>query len=75
MHERPDVPNYGNPGTGPILKKGMTLAIEPMLNFGKKEVVMKENDWTVVTKDKSLSCHFEHTIVVTEDGYEILTGE
>ena len=75
MHERPDVPNYGESGTGPVLKPGMTLAIEPMLNFGRKEVEILENDWTVVTKDKSLSSHFEHTIVVTEDGYEILTGE
>jgi len=75
MHEMPDVPNYGESGTGPILKKGMTLAIEPMLNLGRKDVVMLENDWTVVTMDRSPSCHFEHTIVVTDDGYEILTGE
>jgi len=75
MHEKPDVPNYGKSGIGPILKKGMTLAIEPMLNLGKKDVVMLDNDWTIVTKDGSPSCHFEHTIVVTDDGYEILTGE
>ncbi len=75
MHEDPEVPNYGPAGKGPILKKGMTLAIEPMLNLGKKDVVLLDNDWTVVTEDKSPSCHFEHTIVVTEDGYEILTGE
>jgi len=75
MHEEPDVPNYGIKNTGPVLKPGMTLAIEPMLNLGGKEVELLENDWTVVTQDGSPSCHFEHTIVVTEDGYEILTGE
>ncbi len=75
MHESPEVPNYGEPNKGPILKPGMALAIEPMLNLGGKEVVMLDNDWTIVTKDGSLSCHFEHTVVVTDDGYEILTGE
>ncbi len=75
MHEEPDVPNYGEKNTGLVLKKGMTLAIEPMLNLGAKDVVMLDNDWTVVTRDGSPSCHFEHTIVVTDDGYEILTGE
>lgn len=75
MHEKPEVPNFGTSGVGPILKPGMTLAIEPMLNLGKKDVVLLDNDWTVVTKDNSPSCHFEHTIVVTNDGYEILTGE
>ncbi len=75
MHEEPDVPNYGKANTGLVLKEGMTLAIEPMLNLGRKEVVLLDNDWTVVTEDKSPSCHFEHTIVVTKDGYEILTGE
>lgn len=75
MHEEPDVPNYGEKNTGLVLKPGMTLAIEPMLNLGRKEVEMLENDWTVVTQDGLPSCHFEHTIAVTEDGYEILTGE
>ena len=75
MHEDPEVPNYGEAGQGPRLKKGMTLAIEPMLNMGKKEVCLLDNDWTIVTEDGSPSCHFEHTIVVTDDGYEILTGE
>lgn len=75
MHEDPEVPNFGEAGVGPKLKPGMTLAIEPMLNLGKKDVVLLDNDWTVVTKDNSPSCHFEHTIVVTNDGYEILTGE
>lgn len=75
MHEEPDVPNYGEAHKGPILKEGMVLAIEPMLNLGRKEVVMLDNDWTIVTEDESFSCHFEHTVCVTKDGYEILTGE
>ena len=75
MHEEPDVPNYGEAHKGPVLKEGMVLAIEPMLNLGRKEVVMLDNDWTIVTEDESFSCHFEHTVSVTKDGYEILTGE
>lgn len=75
MHESPDVPNYGNPNTGMILKKGMTIAIEPMLNLGERYVEMLDNDWTIVTRDGMPSVHFEHTVCVTEDGYEILTGE
>lgn len=75
MHEEPDVPNYGKAHKGPVLKEGMVLAIEPMLNLGRKEVVMLDNDWTIVTEDESFSCHFEHTVCVTKDGYEILTGE
>ncbi len=75
MHEDPDVPNYGEKNTGLVLKEGMVLAIEPMLNLGEKNVVMLDNDWTVVTEDGSPSCHFEHTVLVTKDGYEILTGE
>ena len=75
LHEPPDVPNYGEAHKGPVLKEGMVLAIEPMLNLGRKEVVMLDNDWTIVTEDESFSCHFEHTVCVTKDGYEILTGE
>lgn len=75
MHEEPDVPNYGKANTGLVLKPGMVLAIEPMLNLGKKEVVILDNDWTIVTEDNSPSAHFEHTVCVTKDGYEILTGE
>ena len=75
MHEEPDVPNYGEAHKGPVLKEGMVLAIEPMLNLWRKEVVMLDNDWTIVTEDESFSCHFEHTVCVTKDGYEILTGE
>ncbi len=75
MHEDPEVPNYGKPGVGPRLKKGMTLAIEPMLNMGSKEIIIQKNNWTAVTKDGLPSVHFEHTIAVTDDGYELLTGE
>ena len=75
LHEEPEVPNYGKAGTGIILKKGMTLAIEPMLNLGTRKVYMLDDDWTIVTGDNKPSAHFEHTIVVTDDGYEILTGD
>ena len=75
MHEDPDVPNFGKKGTGPILKEGMVLAIEPMLNLGTKEVCMLDDDWTIVTEDGLPSAHFEHTVAVTKDGYKILTGE
>lgn len=75
MHEEPDVPNYGKYNTGVTLKKGMTLAVEPMLTAGKRYVRLKSDDWTIVTADGKPSAHFEHTIVVTDDGYEILTGE
>lgn len=73
MHEDPQVPNYGNPGRGPLLKSGMTLAIEPMINMGTHEVRTLDDGWTVVTDDKKQSAHFEHTIAVTSDGPEILT--
>lgn len=75
MHEEPDVPNYGKYNTGITLKTGMTIAVEPMLTAGKRYVRVLSDDWTIVTEDKSPSAHFEHTIVVTDDGYEILTGE
>lgn len=73
LHEDPEIPNYGIAGTGPILKEGMVLAIEPMLNLGSDDVVMLDDDWTIVTEDGMDSAHFEHTIVITKDGYEILT--
>jgi methionyl aminopeptidase len=73
LHEDPEIPNYGSPNTGPELKEGMVLAIEPMLNLGGADVVMLDDDWTVVTEDYSPSAHFEHTILVTKDGYEIFT--
>ena len=75
LHEDPDVPNFGEAGVGLTLKTGMTLAIEPMLNLGTKHVCILDDDWTIVTEDKSPAAHFEHTIVVTNDGYKILTGE
>jgi methionyl aminopeptidase len=75
LHEDPDVPNYGEMHTGPLLKEGMVIAIEPMLNFGTRRVVMLDDDWTIVTEDGKPSAHFEHTIAVTKDGYLILTGE
>ncbi len=74
LHEDPCVLNFGRKGTGPILKAGMVLAIEPMLNLGGDEVEVLDNDWTVVTKDGSLSAHFEHTVAVTENGHLILTA-
>ena len=73
MHEGPQVPNYGRPGTGPLLKKGMTLALEPMLNIGGWRTRVDEDLWTVRTADGSLSAHFEHTIAITDDGPEVLT--
>lgn len=73
LHEEPQVPNYGEPGKGPRLKPGMTLAIEPMINMGRPETEHLSDGWTAVTQDGSLSAHFEHTIVVTEDGPKILT--
>ena len=73
VHEEPDVPNYGKKGSGPILKAGMVIAVEPMLNFGKRNVFLASDDWTVVTADESSSAHFEHTVLVTKTGYIILT--
>jgi len=73
LHEDPQIPNYGLPHRGIILKAGMTLAIEPMINIGNKEVKVLKDGWTTITRDKSLSAHFEHSILITKDGYEILT--
>ena len=75
LHEEPDVPNYGKYNTGIVLKTGMTLAIEPMLNSGTEKIYILDDDWTIITRDYKPSAHFEHTIVVTDSGYEILTGE
>ena len=75
LHEEPDVPNYGKYDTGMTLKTGMTLAVEPMLNLGTRKIYVLDDDWTIVTRDNKPSAHFEHTIVVRDDGYEILTGE
>jgi methionyl aminopeptidase len=73
LHEKPEVPNYGNPGTGPKLREGMTLAIEPMINQGTAAVEFMPDRWTVVTADRKLSAHFEHTVAVTKNGPLILT--
>jgi methionyl aminopeptidase len=73
LHEDPQIPNYGKSGVGVKLTSGMVLAIEPMVNVGSYEVCMSDDDWTIVTKDGSLSAHFEHTVAITKDGYEILT--
>ena len=73
MHEDPEVPNFGVSNTGPRLKPGMVICIEPMLTFGRRDVFVLEDDWTVKTVDHSPAAHYEHTVLITEDGYEILT--
>ncbi len=73
LHEQPDVPNYGKKNTGMTLRKGMVIAVEPMLNLGKPSIYVLDDDWTIVTSDNMPSAHFEHTVLVTKDGYEILT--
>jgi len=73
MHEAPDVPNYGRAGTGAILQPGMTIAIEPMATLGGERIKTLADGWTIATKDGSLAAHFEHTVLITEDGAEILT--
>ncbi len=75
MHEDPFIPNYGRYGSGITLKKGMVIAVEPMLTAGKRDVAILDDDWTIVTQDGSAAAHYEHTVAITEDGYEILTGE
>lgn len=73
MHEDPEVPNFGTKNTGPRLKPGMVICIEPMLTFGKRYVYQLDDGWTVKTEDGEPAAHYEHTILVTEDGYEIFT--
>lgn len=73
LHEDPDVPNYGKKDTGPLLKEGMVIAVEPMINLGTADVFLLDDDWTVITADDQPSAHFEHTVLITKDGYEILT--
>ena len=68
-----DIPNYGKPHTGPILKEGMTICIEPMLNLGTADIYMLEDGWTIKTDDGKPAAHYEHTVAVTKDGYEIIT--
>ena len=73
MHEDPDIPNYGKPGVGPRLKEGMVICIEPMLTFGSRRIYILDDEWTIKTLDGSPAAHYEHTVLVTKDGYEILT--
>jgi methionyl aminopeptidase len=73
MHEEPHVPNYGQAGTGRRLSAGLVIAIEPMVNAGSHEVVIKDDGWTAVTKDGSLSAHFEHSVAITEEGPIVLS--
>jgi methionyl aminopeptidase len=73
LHEEPQIPNYGRRGSGPKLKAGMTLAIEPMINIGGPDVRLLDDGWTVRTADGTRSAHFEHTVLITKDGPEILT--
>ena len=73
LHEDPQIPHYGPPNKGPRLKTGMVLAVEPMVNAGSRYVKTLEDDWTVVTQDGKMCAHFEHTIAITESGFEILT--
>ena len=74
LHEDPHIPNFGPAGRGPVLRPGLVIAVEPMVNVGGWETRLLADDWTVVTADGSLSAHFEHTIAVTEDGHEVLTA-
>ena len=73
VHEDPVVPNYGNAGKGMLLKPGLVIAVEPMVNQGKEELRTLDNDWTVVTVDGKLSAHYEHTVAITDKGLIILT--
>ncbi|MDO8736723.1 MAG: type I methionyl aminopeptidase [Thermoleophilia bacterium] len=74
MHEEPQIPNYGNPGTGPELKEGMVFAIEPMVNAGTHKVIVGDDHWAISTADGSLSAHYEHTVAITASGPRILTA-
>lgn len=73
MHESPDVPNYGKSAEGPVIKENVCLAIEPMINIGKKDVYMLNDGWTIITRDRKPSAHYENTVLVLKDGCEILT--
>jgi methionyl aminopeptidase len=74
MHEEPQIPNFGEPGRGPLLAEGMTFAIEPMINAGVPDVVLHDDEWSISTADSSLSAHFEHTVAITGEGPRILTA-
>ena len=73
LHEDPNIPNYGKKGSGPMLEAGMTIAIEPMATIGSGKVELDKDNWTILTQDGSMSAHFEHTVLITQNGYEILT--
>jgi len=73
LHESPEVPNYGKRGRGAKLKEGMVIAIEPMINLGKKDIVQENDGWTIRTKDRTPSAHYEHTVAITKEGVEVLT--
>jgi methionyl aminopeptidase len=73
MHEDPQVPNFGEPGSGKRIKTGLVIAVEPMVNAGAPDVEVLDDNWTAVTKDRSLSAHFEHTIAITDEGPWVLT--
>ena len=75
VHEEPDVPNFGHAGRGPLLREGMVIAIEPMLNMGSADIYEEDDGWTIRTLDGTKSAHFEHTVAITKDGPKILTGE
>jgi methionyl aminopeptidase len=74
MHEEPQIPNFGEPGHGPVLSPGMTFAIEPMINAGKPDVIVHDDEWSISTADSTLSAHFEHTVAITDEGPRILTA-
>ena len=73
LHEAPEVPNYGRRGSGPVLKDGMVIAIEPMVNLGRKEIRQLNDGWTIISKDKTVSAHYEHTVAIRKEGYDILS--
>ena len=73
MHEDPQVPNYGNRGTGTVLKKGLCLAIEPMITLGSRQILLERDGWTVRTKDRKCAAHFEHTVAIGANGADILS--
>ncbi|HSW85137.1 MAG TPA: type I methionyl aminopeptidase [Candidatus Saccharimonadales bacterium] len=73
VHEDPNIPNYGRPNTGPWLQKGMTVAIEPMVTLGSERIIISDDGWTILTADGSWAAHFEHTVLISKDGAEILT--
>lgn len=73
LHEEPNIPNYGTAGTGPVLKTGMTVALEPMATLGQADIGVYADGWTIVTADNSLSAHYEHTLLITDNGAEIIT--